>query len=116
MNIIRKSPERPKPKCIVHCSHQTAATIDEGKKGKNLDKFKLNQTIQNSVALEIEDLLKEEEPKFYEKNKWIRRMNSLASEGIRETIEPQYDGERDVFSQEFLRADEPLHLLGNMGK
>jgi len=39
--------------------------------------------MQKSVANEIEDLFKEEEPKIYEKNKWVKRMNSLGTDGIR---------------------------------
>jgi len=61
--------------------------------------------MQKSVANEIEDLFKEEEPKIYEKNKWVKRMNSLGTDGIRETIESQYDGENDIFSQDLLRVN-----------
>ena len=67
------------------------------------------------AAAEIEDLLKEEESAIFEKNRWLKRMESLGSDGIRETIESQHEGV-DTFSSEFLRVGENLGLLGVMGK
>ena len=56
----------------------------------------------------MEDLLKDDEKPgqstIFEKNKWIKRMDTLNSEGIRETIESQYDG-ADTFSPEFILAN-----------
>jgi hypothetical protein len=34
----------------------------------------------------MENLLKEEESAVFTRNKWVKRMNTLNSEGIRETI------------------------------
>ena len=83
---------------------------------KLADKFKtVNQSPQLTVADEIEDLLRDEEQTIFEKNKWIKKVNMLSPEGIRETIESQEEGP-DTFSSDYTFAEEKLSLLGNMGK
>jgi ssDNA-specific exonuclease RecJ len=101
-----------KDQCSILCSQQTAATVNESVIRPKLAKFMEKPISMNAISQAFEE---QEQSTIYKKNGWMKRVNTLTTENLRETIQSEYEGQ-DTFSEDYLLAGQNLGALGSMGK